>query len=513
MGVSKIPKSIVSHVGQTSSRAVGSKAQHKKPIKPKCVKNDDDIIAKNVSPVHKFKGRVDSNNHDACLDDTVDFNDVSIPNKFDTVVEGLVAHSSPNKQGGRGTTTVSNENDRLASLFKMVEEQRSLIDSLSTNKGTSHRQQRTLPDVELDRGASGQVAEVEDPLFSLLDHKAGGMDRAEVNCLLKKARALGKEAGLAESKYSFQKASQSTLPLAKRSSKRLRAEWNSADETEDEEETLGPFGEIKKKRRSRSDCKRHKYNDCDDSSSDEDIDCCHRRKDKRKSHSDKYFAERNKRKVSWPHRYIRRNGEKVNYEDLTYPELCCGAFRIVEATLPKEKINRYAWDLLQYFGRMFAAGKEDNLQTIKTAHKQVMVEIEIGSLDNKRWEEWDNRRKEMIIDLNFQQKSNGFRDNNFTKSQSKKQATSDKDSYAPTSNKKNFDKPTFAPCVFYNGNTCRNDNDHENKMNGGQWMHICSWRFKNRSDKARHREQTCPFKPEGSSTESKNWRGPNKGRQ
>ena len=226
-----------------------------------------------------------------------------------------------------------------------------------------------------------------------LDHfmdKKKMMDNNDVLKLLEKARQEGRELGLAESKHNLDKRNSEATTDSKKSLKRKGSEWIEMDESEEEEQVLGPFGEIRKVNRRKDNNRNYRrYRDSDDSSDEE---AYYSRKSKLNKYADKYFSERTKRKVSWPNHFVRRRGEKVEFTDLTLPEFACGAIRIVEATLPKTKEIRFAWDLLSYIGNLLEASRTDGLEIMKTAHKQILGEIQNRILNNKDWTCWDSRK-------------------------------------------------------------------------------------------------------------------------
>ena len=478
------------------------------------------------------------------LDETVDYSEFDSThgngNKMrnDNLVETSdhevfpPSHSSPLKQSGHTDNNTSKNNnrrgknnsmseDRINSLFAMIDQQRKAIDDLQANQGNNSTLHETIQTPDENTGTkkgdirSNNTVETLVPIANNMLEKNyentneyldsnHTMTNRQVLALLEKARSEGKNTGISESKHTMEKALPLNSTESKKSLKRKRSEWMEQDETDDDDEVLGPFGEIKKIKKNKDRSRlRHRYRDSDDSSDEEYY---YQKKNKSNKYADRYFSERTKRKVSWPNHYVRRRGEKIEYSELNFPEFACGAFRICEATLPKTKENRFVWDLLSYLGNLFEASKSDGLEILKTCHKQILVEIENGVLNNKDWLSWDTRRKELMTELNILNKYTP-KETSFKGGDNKKKNISSGSNNSSGKNTQNYHRnPKSLSCNYYNANTCRMDDDHENNKTGGLWLHVCAYCLKSRGDKARHREGNCPFKR--NTGDSKNYSGP-----
>ena len=182
--------------------------------------------------------------------------------------------------------------------------------------------------------------------------------------------------------------------------------------------------------------------------------------------------------------------------------------KTIQGTLPKGGGNDHARDLFCYFINMFRDARDDSLPVTLKAHKTVMGQLEKGKLTlDSSWREWDEVRKNSVLTQTLHNIS-------AVSNKSKTQPPVSKPAFSSSSESKPHNnngpnKNAGRPCVSFNSKRCYKDSDHgDSKHPDWWWIHICSWCYKNRKDRARHPDSDCPFK---SKDLSKSGEGPFRG--
>ena len=137
--------------------------------------------------------------------------------------------------------------------------------------------------------------------------------------------------------------------------------------------------------------------------------------------------------------------------------------------LPPRHSNRYIKDQLLYFRELFRDATTSTLADTKACHRRVLEALEKGEVDPSNWQDWNNRRKEVLSRMHRNGPSN--------------KTNRAKTSPTTTTNKTS---KRSRPCLHWNKNMCdRGTEDHETTT--VIWMHVCSFCFA-AGNKYKHKE-------------------------
>ena len=191
----------------------------------------------------------------------------------------------------------------------------------------------------------------------------------------------------------------------------------------------------------------------------------------------------------WPNDLVLRGSERIKLLEMTPAEFSQAVMKTVLGTLPQIPENKHTDNLLNYFATMFRDTKDDAFAITLKAHKTVMGQLEKGELNlESDWHNWDEVRKHSMLTQTLQNLTSKTKVTNNAstgKSSNNNQASGNNNN---TSNSQNANPKTFLkPCTFYNLNKCRQQVDHGDKFHADPiWLHVCSYCYKVRKDKACH---------------------------